>query len=267
MLLPSSVLLQEIENSEIDYMNDRMAAIRDRDGNPEGIEVQRFGQAICYYSKTMPWGTFNTVKGLTSDDIDYIEPIADFYRQRERRLRLEIIPSRVDQRFLKRLAELGLYQAEHHCSLIIEPERASDLSKEIAVRQIAEDQFDMYATIHCRGTGLPDDGIPYVSSNNRVLHGRPGWKFFAAYWHDIPAAVGVVYIHNRMASLTFAATLPEFRNRGLHQALLKQRISEASAAECGLAVGQCAFLSQSHRNMEQVGMKLGYIRTAWTEML
>ncbi|WP_316245778.1 hypothetical protein [Paenibacillus tuaregi] len=58
-------LIQEIEQSEIRYMSDRMSAIQDRPGNPEGIEIQQFGQAICYYSRSMPWGSFNTVKGIT----------------------------------------------------------------------------------------------------------------------------------------------------------------------------------------------------------
>lgn len=53
--LPSIEQIKDIKNAEIDYMTDRMSAIQARPGNPEGIEIQRFGNAVCSYSKTMTW--------------------------------------------------------------------------------------------------------------------------------------------------------------------------------------------------------------------
>ncbi|MGC5771630.1 GNAT family N-acetyltransferase [Paenibacillus pabuli] len=264
-LIPSIDLIKEIELSEIDYMKDRMLAIQGRANNLEGIEIQQFGNATCFYSKTMPWSTFNTVKGLTNNDLEHMDAIIDFYRQRDRKVQVEVIPSVVDQHFLQCLTDLGLYASGFHSSLITEPQEKKNPSDHIEIRELEEDQFELYATIHCRGTGMSDDGIPYVAQNNQVLYRRPGWKFHIAYVNDIPAAVSVLFIKNQKASLTFAATLPQFRNQGIHQQLLNRRITEALNQECNLVVGQCSFLSQSHRNMEHVGMKLGYIRSAWTE--
>lgn len=264
-LIPSAELIREVENSEIDYLTDRMAAIRSREGNPEGIEIERFGHAVCFYSRTMPWPTFNTVKGLTASEVDKLEAIIRFYKERERSIQFEIVPSMVDSRFLQRLTELGFYPSGIHSSLMIEPQAwGEDEPEQIRVHELREDQFELYAAIHCRGTGLPDNGIPHVAANNRVLYRRPGWKFFIAYVEEEPAAVGVMFIKNNTASLTFAATLPSYRNRGLHRSLLQRRIEEAFHQRCTLAVSQCAYLSQSHRNMERVGMKLAYVRTTWT---
>lgn len=121
-LIPSIDLIKEIELSEIDYMTDRMLAIQSRDKNPEGIDIQQFGNAVCFYSKTMPWPTFNTVKGLTNNDLEHLDAIIDFYRQRDRKVQFEVIPSVVDQNFLKRLTDLGMYTSGFHSSLIIKPE-------------------------------------------------------------------------------------------------------------------------------------------------
>jgi len=265
-LVPSHALVKEIELSELDYMQDRMMAIQNRTGNPEGIEIMRFGRALCLYSKTMPWGTFNTVKGITSDDSDYLDRIMDFYRERERKPQFEIVPSLADVDFLKRLSDRGLYQSGFHVSAIIEPQLFDEpLPEPVRIEELEEDQFDIYAMIHCRGTGLPDNGIAPVAANNHVLYRRPGWKFFLAYVRDEPAAAAVMRIRDGVASLTFAATLPAFRGMGLHQYLLKKRIEEAARSSCRLVVGQCNFLSQSHRNMERIGLKIGYIRTTWTE--
>ncbi len=246
-------------------MQDRMLAIQNRTGNPEGIEIKRFGNALCLFSKTMPWGSFNTVKGITNSEIEYIDPIIDFYRERDRKVQFEIVPSFVDADFLKQLSDRGFYQSGFH-STFIEPMAFNDqLPEHIRIQELNEDQFETYATIHCRGTGLPDNGIAPVAANNKVLFSQEGWKFFIAYVNHEPAAAAVMYSKNNIASLTFAATLPAFRGNGLHQLLLKRRIEEAKRNNCRLVVGQCNFLSQSHRNMERIGMKIGYIRTTWTE--
>lgn len=263
--LPSGALIQQIVSSENDYMYDRMLAIQRRPGNPEGVELRRFGNALCIYSRTMPWPSFNTVKGLTAADVEFIDPILEFYQSRGRAPQFELVPSLVDQNILARLAERGFFQSGFHTSLYLSELQTPHIDEMdgITVKELQEDEFMTYAMIHCRGTGLSDDGIPYVAENNKALYGRPGWNFYLAYVKEEPAAAGAMYIKDGIASFTFAASLPQFRNRGLQQRLLHRRIAEASRQGCKLAVGQCAFLSQSHRNMERAGMKIGYVRTNW----
>ncbi|MGG4554566.1 GNAT family N-acetyltransferase [Paenibacillus humicus] len=257
-----------IEKSESDYMLDRMKAIQESPGNPEGVEIKHFGSAIALYSETMPWPAFNTVKGISADDFELLDDIIDFYRSRKRKVQFEIVPSRVNQGLLQGLAQRGLYQSGFHTSLYypIEDNSKIELS-DIYIKEITEEEFQIYAAIHCRSTGLSDDGIPHVARNNQILHGRPGWKFFLAMKDNIPSAKGVMHINHKVASLTFAGTLPEFRNSGLHNALIRRRIYEASMSNCSIVVGQAGYLTQSHRNMESVGMKIGYVRTTWTEQL
>lgn len=266
-LISSSELVKDIEFSERAYLQERMIAIQSRIGNPEGIEIERFGNALCFYSKTMPWGSFNTVKGITNAELEFIDQIIDFYRERERKIQFEIIPSYVDSNFLKYLSDRGFYQSGFHTSTYIEPTLFNiELPEHIRIQELNEEQFETYAMIHCKSTGLPDHGIAPVATNNKVLYEHPNWKFFIAYVNGEPAATAVMNVNNGIASLTFAATLPAFRGIGLHKFLLKRRIDEAKHNNCRLVVGQCSFLSQSHRNMERIGMKIGYIRTTWTEL-
>ncbi|WP_338134396.1 GNAT family N-acetyltransferase [Cohnella candidum] len=245
-MVPTLDLIERIERSEIAYMSDRMAAITERAGNPEGVEVARFGDAVAYYSATMPWPAFNTVKGIRSLDGGLLDEIVTFYRERNRKAQFEIVPGLADLRVMRLLAERGFYQSGFHASMVAVPqERAADsaVGDGISIREIGRDEFETYAAIHCRGTGLPDDGIPYVMANNLVLHGRPGWKFYLARCEGQPAAVGVMHIGKGVASFTFAATLPEFRNKGLQRALLGKRMEVAEEHGCSLVVSQCAYLS------------------------
>ncbi|WP_152393568.1 GNAT family N-acetyltransferase [Paenibacillus guangzhouensis] len=262
--LPTKSLIEDIEQSEIDYMVDRMRSIQLRDGNPEGVEILHMGHATCFYSKSMPWPMFNTVKGLSNEDLEHLESMLAFYRERGRKPRLELIPSQVDASFMAKLSQEGFYQSGFHTSLYMEPRvDPSDEQSSIVIRELHGDEFDVYATIHCLATGLEMEGVPYVAMNNRILHDRAGWKFYLATVEDVPAAVGVMYVQNDIASLTFGATLPEYRNRGLQYRLIIHRIQEAYRKQCRLVVSQCAFLSSSHRNMERAGMRIGYVRATW----
>ncbi|MDQ0059841.1 GNAT family N-acetyltransferase [Paenibacillus harenae] len=263
----SETLISRIVQSEIDYMTDRMLAIKERPGNPEGIEIWQTGHTTCYYSETMPWASFNTVKGFRGEDIEHLDSILEFYESRGRNAHFELIPSFVDQMLMRTLSERGLYQSGFHASMYATPVLQTNEKDDAAIRirMIEADEFEVYARIHCRSTGLPNDGIPHVAGNNKVLYDRAGWFFYLASIENEPAAVGVMHVSNRIASFTFAATLPEYRGKGLQGRLLSERIHAAAQQKCELAVAQCAFLSQSHRNMEKAGMRIGYVRASWSQ--
>lgn len=83
--LMSKDLYEEIEGSEAHYMLDRMKAIQERKGNPENVELQQFGDAIVYYSETMPWPQFNTVKFFHDRDLHRLDDIILFFKIRKRK--------------------------------------------------------------------------------------------------------------------------------------------------------------------------------------
>lgn len=258
-----NTLADLIEKAEINYMIDRMTAIQQRDGNPEGIEIRRFGSAVAFYSKTMPWGLFNNVKGYLEEDV--IDDIIQFYNERDRKFEFQIIPSKVNPPVLAMLHQRSFYQSGFHTSMYAEP-RAVELEQQPNwhIRELKEEEFETYARVHCLGTGLSLSGQAAVAANNRVLFRRNGWRYYIAYYDDQPAAVAVMHMEDQLASFTFAATLPEYRSLGLHSQLLQIRMNDAYKYGCKLVVAQCAYGSASHRNMERVGMKIGYTRATWT---
>ncbi|GIP35266.1 N-acetyltransferase [Paenibacillus sp. J2TS4] len=284
--------VERLEQSEIGYMVSRMNAIREREGNPEGVEMASFGGATAFYSRTMPWPQFNTVKGITSQEIGRLDDILAFYRERDRACQFEIVPGRVDGHLLESLAARGFYQRSFHSTMYGLTEEklenqseglpVQELRKEIgagtdfeegleeesggiSIRKLRSDEFLLYGELHCLGTGLSADGAPYVAENNRVLYGRPGWSFFIGQVDGIPAGVGVMYAQGNIASLTFAATLPDYRRRGLQSALILRRMREARQLGCYLVVGQAAYASSSQNNMERAGMRLAYSRATWVK--
>lgn len=254
--------------SEENYMTDRMNAMLEQEGNPMGVELLRVGDAVAYYSRNMPFPLFNHVKGkLAAEEVD---AFIDFYEQRGRHAEFQIAPGVSDGLTLKKLAERGYYQSGFHVSMYAELNalRPASLRNEESriTREIEADELSTYGEIHCLGTGLPLSGAVHVADNNRILHVRPGWRYFFGQSEGVQAAVGVMYVQDGIASCTFAATLPDKRNRGLHTALLQARIELAKELNCRMIVAQCAYGSASHRNMEKVGMRMGMTRATWTKL-
>src|SRR5690606_17619155 len=108
----------------------------------------------------------------------------------------------------------GFYQSGFHVSMYKDSWKESVVrlpDDRIAVRELRDDEWSTYGDIHCLGTGLSISGRDHVANNNRLLHDRAGWHYRLGLVNGRAASVGVMFVMNRMASFTFAATLPEER--------------------------------------------------------
>ncbi|RXZ81311.1 N-acetyltransferase [Paenibacillaceae bacterium] len=281
-------LAARIELSETAFFTSRISSIEDRSGNPEGIEIRKFGQATAFFSATMPWGVFNCVKGFAAEDADKLVEIISFYKARNRAFQLDVNPAGCSPQLVKALIAGGLYQDSFHSVLYGLPvdkqlvkgvpdeelsvkerqvEKLPVVPEAITIREVDnEEEFERYAEVHCVGSGLSAaDKHHFINNNIGLLH-RPGWRLFLAYWHDAPAAVAAMHydIDNNIASCALAATAPEFRRRGLQTALLYRRMYEAGQSNCELVAAQAAFGSSSQHNMERASMRIAWTRGVWT---
>lgn len=259
-------LAKRIQQSEIEFFNSRISSIGKRSDNPEGVEIKKVGHSIAFYIKTMPWGLFNSVKGFSVNDLDRLDEIINFYREKERKFQLDIDPIQVSPNMFRQLVEKGLYQESFHSILYGLPSKEKpELPHNITIEQIYDKtDFEHFAGIHCVGSGMDIAHKHHFVNNNIGLLNRLGWKLYMAYWNEKPAAVAVMYYSGNIASFTLAATAPEFRRNGLQSSLLKWRMHEAYKAGCELVVAQASFGSSSQNNMERVGMQVAWTRAVWT---
>jgi GNAT superfamily N-acetyltransferase len=75
-------------------------------------------------------------------------------------------------------------------------------------------------------------------------------------------AAGSVYPEPGIAPFYGAATLPEYRNRGVQNALFQARLRAAAAAGCDLAIVCTQPGSLSQRNAERNGFRVAYTKVA-----
>lgn len=257
-------LAHVLEMSEVDCLYSRLTAIKEIEGNPMGVEIQNFGKATAFSVKNIPVPTFNTVKGLQDSDEKYIDKIIDFYNENDIPVRFEIAPANVSSRFLTYLSEKGFYQNDFHTTLYATNQQ--DISEpQISVRELKKEEFGTFAEIYTKGFQMPPFLKSGVARNNEVLHDKNDWTFYLACINDEPAGIGVLFIKEEIATLAAAATIPKFKNKGVHTALIKHRINQASRKGCNLLVSQARFGSISQNNMERAGFKIGYTKSIWVK--
>ncbi len=256
---------QEIENAEIHMLSSRLEALQTISGNPMQVQMKKFGSATAFSSKVIAGPAFNTVKGITFTNTDEIDEIIAYYQSLQIPCRFEITPAQGTTELFQYLSQKDFYQSSFHTALYSLPrEDPSLLPSNISVRQLKENEFDIFADIYVRGFNMPSFTKYGVHQNNEILYNKSGWHFFIAEVQNTPASIGVLYINKGVASLAASATLPEFQRKGCHTALIQKRIETAVASNCNLIVGQARFDSGSQNNMERAHMKIAYTKSIWT---
>ena len=69
---------------------------------------------------------------------------------------------------------------------------------------------------------------------------------------------GALEIHEGVASLMAAGTLPQYRRQGVQMALIQARLAAANAADCDLAMIHTTPGAASQRNVLRAGFQLAY---------
>jgi len=114
--------------------------------------------------------------------------------------------------------------------------------------------------VYVLGWGIPERVREQFERNVRAWIDQPGWSLCLARCDGQPAATAILYMQDGVASLADGAADPAYRRRGLHAALLRHRIRDASLAGAEFICGDAFHLSTSHRNIERAGMRLSFLR-------
>ena len=94
---------------------------------------------------------------------------------------------------------------------------------------------------------------------------RPGALSFLAEVDGKPIAAGGMTIHEGVACLAGASTVPEGRRQGAQRALLDARLRDAADHGCDLAMMGALPGSASQRNAERQGFRIAYTRIKWRQ--
>jgi len=189
----------------------------------------------------------------------------EFYRAHGAPVNIETCPL-ADPSLLKQLNERGYRPIEYSNVFVRELTDADsrawpDATSKVLVRKPAENEAESYSLVVMKSF-FEDAEIPleFLGVFVSCFHAA-GAFFFLAEVDGVAAGGGMMSIHEGVASLGGAGTLPEFRNRGAQSALLLARLAEAARAGCDFAMVAASPGSGSQRNVERQGFRVVYTRT------
>jgi ribosomal protein S18 acetylase RimI-like enzyme len=138
----------------------------------------------------------------------------------------------------------------------------------MSITALPQDEWRTWMNVALDGFATPDGSAPGEESYPReALEGMfadfaatPGFQRYLLNVDGEPAGAASLRLDDGLAQLCGAATLPQFRRRGIQAALLRVRLARARAAGCDLAVVTTQPGSKSQANAMRQGFALLYTR-------
>lgn len=131
----------------------------------------------------------------------------------------------------------------------------------LRVRVVEKAEADWYGTVAARGWSEMPEVLPFIHGFARSSVEVA--TCFVAELDGQAIATAALFMHERVALLAGASTVPEGRRNGAQLALLDARLRLAVARGCDLAMMVAAPGSASQRNAERNGFRVAYTRTKW----
>lgn len=196
---------------------------------------------------------------LTDRDLDAIE---HFFRSRGSPVFHEVCPL-AGVEVTATLVKRG-YKPIEMSSVLYRPIDAAtrvDANPALHVRAVRPDEAAWYGQIAARGWSETPEVLSFIEGFARSS--LEVARSFVVELDGRAVATGTLFVHEGVALLAGASTVPEGRKQGAQQALLDTRLRWAASNGCDLAMMVAAPGSASQRNAERHGFRIAYTRTKW----
>lgn len=267
--LVSHALTRRIEAAAATFMVGWLEGSRRRAGNPNGIDLVRFGGTVAASAGAAPDIDFmNCAYGLTPDDTARLPALLDHYRGRGVRPWFELAPAEGFEELATALSRGGAAQTGFHAAFYGAPPagRATPRVADAAIRLVEEgddEGRERFGQTLAAGHGVPAEHLTGAGEDARGRPHRAGWRLYLAEVDGRPAAAAALVPVDGIGYLANASTLPWARGGGLQTALIARRLADARAAGCELVASVAAFDGPSARNLQRAGLRLAYVAAEW----
>ena len=211
-------------------------------------------------TQTFCFGLFQEISNADAEQIE------QFFRSRDAPVFHEVCPL-AEPTTIQLLNERG-YRPLELSNVLFRPidpktEFAGTPNRAITVRRIKRGEHQLWAKTASRGWSEFREAAEFMSELADVTATRKSGLCFLAELDGEAIATGALTIHNGVALLAGASTVPEQRKLGAQLALLEGRIRYAVEQGCDLAMMVALPGSASQRNAERQGFRIAYTRTKW----
>jgi hypothetical protein len=243
-----------------------LEAMRSLLGGPGG-DVAEIGGAVCTAFRETPSSAMLNralgVGGAEPATVATLDAIDAFFAERGVAYGIPVTPDAEPAELAAWLEQRGFQRGYAWTKFARRADAAPDRGQRTGLRveEVGADRAGIFADVFSRAYGTPDVMRPLLER----LPGADGWRCFAAFADETPAATGAIFVSGAVGWLGAGGTVPEFRRRGAQSALLAARIRAGIAAGCETLVTETGKQvegrpSGSYRNIVRAGFEPLYVR-------
>jgi GNAT superfamily N-acetyltransferase len=156
------------------------------------------------------------------------------------------------------------YRPVELTSMLFQPivPRAQSDSR-VTTRIIDPGEEELWSATAAEGWSETPGLAEFLQDLGRITANAHGTHAFLAELDGRPMGTGALAMHDGVALLAGASTIPTARKQGAQKALLEARLRYAADHGCDLAMMGAAPGSASQRNAERQGFRIAYTRIKW----
>ena len=196
---------------------------------------------------------------VSAEEFDRLE---EFYRSRNEAVRVETAPL-ADATFIAEFGQRGYRVTEFSNVMarqIGEYEGEPEPPDGVTIEKAGKDQIDTWVQTVAEGFAEQFPVSQELLEVMRMFALGPKTECYLARLEGKIAGGGTLTLHDGVAGLFGASTLPMARRRGVQTALLQRRLARAAQAGSDLAVSLAQPGSSSQRNIVREGFRVLYTR-------
>lgn len=250
------VLARRLEATE-GHVGASYVAARDR---TSGAATERFGGIVAVFDGAD--SPLTQTFGLGLDGPPALAAIEQFFTSRGADTLHEVSPF-AGVETVALLATRGYVPVELS-TVLVQPIEDLPMSTTLSVRKI-DPLRDGETWIATSIAGWSSDPavVPFIRSMAEVSLANAAMMHYLVEHEGAPIATGSMGIHDGIALLAGASTVPAARGIGAQSAILAARLTAAREYGCSVAMMVTAVGSTSQRNAERRGFRVAYTRTKW----
>jgi hypothetical protein len=203
---------------------------------------------------------------VSAEEFDRLE---EFYRSRGETVRVETCPL-ADPSFIEHFAQRG-YRVTEFSNVMARQVSPDETCPEppagVTIEKIGKDQIDLWTLTVSQGFAEKFPVSQELLEVMKLFAFGPKTECYLARVDEKVAGGGTLALHDGVAGLFGASTLPVARRRGVQTALLQRRLARASQAGSDLAVSIAQPGSISQRNIVQQGFRVLYTRVKFEKTM
>ena len=195
---------------------------------------------------------------IREEDLDSLE---EFFKVRGAAVSIELCPF-ADRSVLSLLGTRGYSIAGFSNMLVrrLAPPVPTIPSGDCVVRPCTSSEGELWARTILQGfsgqMAVTEDNVENLLS----LFHQPGSVCLLALVKGEPAGGGALSVHEKVAAMYGASTIPAFRRRGVQSAVIQALVADSIDEGCDVAYTLTDPGSTSHRNLERQEFRVAYTR-------